>query len=144
MTAWQDFPRDFLRNTMRNVESYQGEYEVTNLINNCLGLIVIPNDHLIDRLPKYTFNAVDSRFGIKKGNIRHEDKNDYTLRNIVRHVRNGLSHGLIEQQSHNTEIVGLRIFDRLNKKSPENFSLELSIDELKLFAFSLAKVFLAV
>ena len=143
MSAWDDFPKEFLRRTMWNVEKYQGEYEVTNLINNCLGLIVIPNNHLIDMLPKYTFNSDDNEFGINKNNIHYEYTQDFTLRNIVRHVRNGLSHGLIEQRIHKGEIVGLRIFDRLNRQSPENFSLELSINELKLFAFSLAKVFLS-
>ena len=142
MSEWEDFPRDFLRRTMMNVESYRGKYEVTNLINNCLGLIVIPNDHLIDTLPDYTFDPDDNSFGITKDNIRYEHKKDYKLRNIVRHIRNGLSHGLIEQRSQNEEIAGLRIFDRLNRRSPENFSLELSIHELELLAFSLAKVFL--
>jgi hypothetical protein len=33
MSAWDDFPKEFLRRTMWNVEKYQGEYEVTNLIN---------------------------------------------------------------------------------------------------------------
>lgn len=143
MSAWQDFPRDFLRRTMANVENYKGEYEVTNLINNCLGLIVIPNDHLVDTLPKYTFNPNDTRFGITKRNILFQHDRNYKLGNIVRHVRNGLSHGLIEQRSQNGEIVGLRIYDRKDKRSPENFSLELSIDELKRFSFALANAFLA-
>ena len=142
MSEWQDFPIDFLRRTMANVENYTGEYEVTNLINNCLGLIVIPNDHLVNRLPKYTFDKHDTTYGITRENILFEEHSNYTLENIVRHVRNGFSHGLIEQQSQNAEIVGLRIYDRLNKKSPNNFKLELSIGQLKLFAFSLAKVFL--
>lgn len=142
MSEWQDFPQAFLRRTMMNVESYRGKYEVTNLINNCLGLIVIPNDHLLEMLPKYTFNANDKRFGIMKRNIRYEYKEDYELQNIVQHVRNGLSHGHIEQQSAEGEIVGLRIFDKRNKTSPENFSVVMSIDELKLFAFSLANAFL--
>jgi HEPN pEK499 p136 len=143
MSEWQDFPIDFLRRTMKNVESYQGKYETTNLINNCLGLIVIPNNHLIDTLPDYTFDTDDNRFGITKGNIQYESKQNYKLDNIVRHVRNGLSHGLIEQRSDNGEIVGLKIFDRHDKRSPINFRLELSTNELKLLAFSLAKVFLA-
>ncbi len=142
MSQYQDFPKDFLRRTMQNVTSYHGQYEVTNLINNCLGLIIIPNDHLVDILPDYTFDHSDDRFGIRRANIKNEHGQNFELKNVLRHIRNGLSHGLIEQQTQNGEICGLRIYDRLNKNSPENFSVELSVKELETFAFSLARVFL--
>ncbi len=142
MSEYNDFPKDFLRRTMQNVESYQGQFEITNLINNCLGLIIIPNDHLIETLPDYTFDHSDNRFGIGRGNIEFERRQNFELKNIVRHVRNGLSHGLLEQRTYNKEIAGLRIYDRLNKHSPENFSIVLSVEALRDFAFSLANLFL--
>jgi len=142
MSKWEDFPRDFLRRTMLNVENYRGTYDVVNLINNCLGMIVIPNEHLIEALPEYSFDHADKRFGIDKNNITYEHKENYKLSNILRHVRNGLSHGLIEQRTQDEEIIGVRFFDRADRDSPDNFSLELSINELRQFAFSLAKAFL--
>ena len=66
--------------------------------------------------------------------------NTFGLKNIVRHIRNGLSHGRIEQKTEGKEIVGLRIFDKHN--SNENFSIEFKIEEFKTFALRVADDFL--
>lgn len=138
MSAYADFPRDFTERTRANIEGYSGDFDVTNLINNCLGLIIIPKEHLAAELPNYTFSESNSPYQISKTNITLKDKGNYTLKNVVRHIRNGLAHGRIEQRSNNGEITGIRIFDCKNNNAKENFSIGLSIDELKAFAMKLS------
>ncbi|MBI4548731.1 MAG: hypothetical protein HY707_12165 [Ignavibacteriae bacterium] len=142
MSEFKDFPKDFLRRSIDNVRSYTGEFEVTNIINNCLGLIIIPKEHLIDGLPEYFFDGHDTSYTIRRSNIKFESSSDYSLKNIVRHMRNGLAHGRIEQRTADGKIAGLRIFDQPTKDTPENFSLELTIDELIDFSIELSKYFL--
>ncbi len=142
MSEYADFPKDFLIRTKNNLQSYSGTYEVTNLINSCLGLIIIPKQLLIRNLTAYEFSDNDKTYGFSKENIKYEEENNFKLDNVLRHIRNGLSHGCIEQKSVEKEIAGIRIFDRYNENSPENFSVELSIDELKQFALKLSDNFI--
>lgn len=141
MSEYADFPKDFLIRTKNNLQNYSGTYEVTNLINNCLGLIIIPKQLLIKNLTAYEFSNNDKTYGFSKQNIKYEHESNFKLDNVLRHIRNGLSHGCIEQKSVEEQIAGIRIFDRYNDNSPENFSVELTIDELKEFALKISEDF---
>lgn len=141
MTEWKNFPKDFICNSKKNIENYKGEYEVTNLINNCLGLIIIPKERFGKNIPEYKFNNTDMTYGISKINITKSD-DGYSLWQVVRHIRNGLAHGRIEQRTENHDIVGLRIHDKFDGSSPENFSIDFTIEEFKCFAFALSNMFL--
>lgn len=60
------FEISFVERTLENLENYKGKYEVTDLINNCLGLIIIPRQKFYDTIPKYTFDTSDETYGITK------------------------------------------------------------------------------
>ncbi|MBW7990977.1 MAG: hypothetical protein FVQ84_13305 [Planctomycetes bacterium] len=137
MSEYRDFPRDFIDRSKANVENYSGEYEITNLINNCLGLVIIPKEKLAENIPEYQFDDNDKCYGITRMNITHSD-DGYSLSQVVRHIRNGLAHGRIEQRVNGDKISGLRIHDKLKDSSPENFSIEFTVEEFKCFAFSLS------
>jgi len=137
MGEYQDFPRDFIERSKANVENYCGEYEITNLINNCLGLIIIPKQKFAKNIPEYQFDDNDKSYGITRSNITHSD-DSYSLWQVLRHIRNGLAHGRIEQRVNGDQISGLRIHDKFNDSSPDNFSIEFTIEEFKCFAFSLS------
>lgn len=137
MSEYQDFPRDFVERSKSNVDNYCGEYEITNLINNCLGLIIIPKQIFADDIPEYEFDDNDKSYGITRRNITRSD-HGYSLYHVLRHIRNGLAHGRIEQRVNGDQISGLRIHDKYNDSSPENFSIEFTVQEFKCFAFSLS------
>lgn len=42
MTEINKFDQDFIKRTKQNLEDYKGDYEFTQLINSCLGLIILP------------------------------------------------------------------------------------------------------
>lgn len=149
---YKDFSRDFIKRTKCNVAMYDGKYEVTNLINCCLGLIIIPKETIADKLSNDVVYECDLSYGIskEKNNINDDyapnGDNTFGLKNIVRHIRNGLSHGRIEQNTENKEIVGLRIFDKQDNKNStlENFSIEFTIEEFKTFALRVSDDFLKI
>lgn len=141
MSEYSDFPKDFISRTLKNLEKYTGSFEVTNLINNCLGLIIIPKQIMNGNISDYKFDDKNSDYGITQKNILFESNNDYSLSNVLRHIRNGLAHGRIEQKSKDKKIVGLRIHDKPNETSSENFVIDFTIDEFRNFAISIAKMF---
>jgi hypothetical protein len=175
MSEYSDFPKDFLQRTQKNLESYKGQYEVTNLINNCLGLIIIPKQLLRANISEYEFTLTDRTYGISRKNIKLERNNNYTLSNIIRHIRNGIAHGRIEQVSEDSHIYdvdysydklkmiksrvsklvkldkgktikvisGIRIYDKNSERALEkNFSVDLTVKELKALAISLSNEFI--
>ncbi len=141
MSEYGDFPKDFISRTLKNLDNYTGSFEVTNLINNCLGLIIIPKQIMNGNISAYKFDDKNSDYGITQKNILYESNEDYSLTNVLRHLRNGLAHGRIEQKSKGKEIVGLRIRDKLNETSSENFVIDFTIDEFRRFAISIATMF---
>jgi hypothetical protein len=150
VSEYKDFSKDFIQRTKCNLAMYDGKYEVTHLINSCLGLIIIPKEMLAEKLSNEPAYEDDLSYGIskEKNSIKDDyapngDKT-YSLKNIIRHIRNGLSHGRIEQRVKNREIVGLRIYDKQNEKSSENFSIDFTIEQFKTFALRVADDFLNI
>lgn len=141
---YQDFPKDFIRRTQANLKKYKWKYDVTNLINSCLGLIIIPNQFYVENLPNYNFTEFDKKtYGINRLNITFESNNDYSLCQTSKHIRNGISHGRIQQISslHN-KIVKLRISDSFMQGGPDNFSIEITPYELMRFSIKISNEFL--
>ena len=131
MTEYTNFTKDFVNRTQDILNNYYGKYEVTNLINCCLGLIIIPKQNIGIKFPNYTFDNSNKRFGISKKNIIFEESYNFSLSNILRHIRNGIAHGRIDQKTIKNKIVGLRIHDKQNSDSNENFAIQFTIEELK-------------
>jgi hypothetical protein len=103
--------------------------------------LTLPNGKL--QVPNYTFSGDDQSYGISKGNIKVETSDNFRLENILRHIRNGLAHGHIQQICEDNKITRLQIQD---KDYPEfvkvNFEIELTLRELQNFALKLADSFL--
>jgi hypothetical protein len=143
MAVYEKFPKSFIERTQDDIEAYEGQYNVTNLINSCLGLIVIPKELMIGKLPKYSFDDADQQYGVTKKSICLCKDNNYSLNNIVRHIRNGLSHGLIKFESTDGSTINFIIIsDRKCDKAPFNFKMRFTIEEFKIFALRVADDFL--
>lgn len=145
MANYSSFPRDFIKRTKEDIKKYSGQYNVTNLINSCLGLIVIPKGLIVEKLPKYTFNDNDKDYGITKTSIELCKDENYLLNNIVRHIRNGISHGLIDfESSSGSTIDFIIISDRKCEEAPINFKMKFTTEEFKTFALKVADEFLKI
>jgi hypothetical protein len=155
---YKDFEYDFVERTLKNLrwievrwnqisqeKTYdENFYEFTNLVNQCLGLIVFPkefsNDTLIDQLPQEL-----KYYGIDDGIVKKIKDNNVTLRNVLYHLRNGIAHGHILQYSNNNEdITYIKIFDAnpqvCNPTEHDAHTIfEFSIEELKKMAIKIAE-----
>lgn len=147
MSAYKNFEHDFIQRTLKDIDRYSGSYEVTALINSCVGLLVIPKEKLFEQLPTSILNEDKRNFGINKCNIRFiapekqelrfENYDEYNIRNVVTHMRNAVAHGRIQQESIcEGQISSLEFKDEY--KGKQTFEAVLSVDEFRSFAISIA------
>lgn len=149
---YKDFEHDFVERTLHNLEWIDKHiknedttfYETTNLINQCLGLIL---------LPKQFFNSIKSKmpqelshYGVdERVVILIKDNKPKTLNHVLHHLRNGIAHGHIQQVMDGTaDITDVKIWDVVQTiQSPTEMDahtiIEFRVEELKLFAINIAK-----
>lgn len=155
---YKDFEYDFVERTLRNIEWIEKQnsivkddptsmmfYEFTNLINQCLGLILLPS-----QFSNSTFLANFSQelthYGVGDNIVNKIKGNkDKTLSNILRHLRNGIAHGHIQQYSvNNHDITDVRILDAdkgvvITSDDDAHTIIEFNIEELRTFAIKVAE-----
>ncbi len=99
-------------------------YEITQLINSLLGLLVffkafghsIPNNNLSD----FTENKV-----MTLNENTWENVSDSSLNDVLRHLRNALAHGNIIPQEQNGKVEGFEFQDKKDDHSPIYWKLQL-------------------
>ena len=144
------FDLQFIERTRKIIEGYKGIYNITLLLNCLLGLIVLPSEfykrksrnfferdlseikeirHLVNEI---LFNPTKKKNGIWIGDRR-------SLQNLIKKVRNGVSHQQIEcvEDKSKWEKVIIRDFNFYNNN---NLELEVSWTpkQLKEFAIFVA------
>lgn len=147
MSEYKNFEYDFIQRTVEDIERYSGQYEVTSLINSCVGLLVIPKEKLFEQLPTSILNEDKKTFGIKKYNVRYivpekqelrfDSYDEYNIRNVVTHMRNAIAHGRIKQESIvNGQIESLKFEDR--SRQGKTFEAVFQVSEFKEFVTMIA------
>lgn len=139
-------------------------YEVTQLINSFIGLLVIPREKFLqysnlqmpgrfetreaqDLLQKLNRekNTVTGRYKTTYKNYKNEEER-LTPWTISRHLRNAISHGALDIQPQSimqgTSITGFLFKDK-DKISGSTFQLELSIREIRLILIETANLILS-
>lgn len=140
MSAYVNFRKNFIERTKENLDwaaENKVPFEATNLLNSCLGLIVLPtqflhekgNEQALLRLPNDLFQQMD---------IEKIPDNNKSADNIIRHLRNGIAHGRIEQLVKDGDIVGIQIEDRTDNDAPASTIIRIDIDNLKDIALTIA------
>ena len=143
---------DFIKRTKENLETIEDEmknrqqskdfYEVTHMINYCLGLIAFP--HEILKPQKETTRSKSSYvFSHKKyGDIllclSGNGSPTTNFASVLRHMRNAICHGRITTNTVGKYITHLHFHDygkmKGGKKLIENFHIVMSIKQLPVFA----------
>lgn len=148
MSEYINFEYDFIKRTLVILENYEGIYDVTSLINNCIGLLVLPKELLSQKIPVQVLSDSQKTFGISRHNIKYikpekasikfENYDEYNIRNLVTHMRNAISHGHIKQEViTNGHIASIQFEDWLNGE--KTFKAVLPVKEFKEFVVSIAK-----
>lgn len=152
---FSEFEREFTSRTLTLLDELdRGKqvYDVTLLINLCVGLITIPNEYS-KRSGQTMEEYLTKKYGglkvrhvlpgqeVGKGLIKEQktvyrDFRDAPYALYLRKLRNALSHGRVELLGSNKTITSVRFSDRNNSE------IELYVEELKKISRSIANVHL--
>ena len=153
---YKNFELDFVERTLSNIkwleekisvskENSSTFYEVTNIINQCLGLILLPSQFSDDTfLLKFTQEL--THYGVGDDIVNKiKDNKPKILCNVLRHLRNGIAHGHIQQNSViNNDITDIRILDTnkdvvITSDKDAHTIIEFNIEQFKTFVIEVAK-----
>ena len=131
---YNELVKDFAQRTRRNLaivrqasDSDNEAYEVTQLINSMLGLLVFPQQEFIDQIPETPiFELKAEGWPIPK--VRGGYPQVQHLKGLIGYLRNGISHFNIRFISSHGEITGLIIWNIRDKK--KNWEAELTLEDL--------------
>lgn len=142
-----EYVREYIDRTKWNynfIKRVSDSFEVTQLINSMVGLLIIPKERYLDQI---TDNLIDQGLLDKMIRcIRKDDYSDSTLKGIVKHMRNAVAHGRIEFCAEKPPlneaplIIHSVIFkDQDDIKRPSKyFEIDIKVDLLEEFLFAFA------
>ena len=143
MSEMIDFKRDFVDRSIKVLNKYfeNEEYEVTLLLNCLLALVTLPIENKKDIEDKDV-----NEFKRKCVNKLKELKNDMFYRKmdyktIFRNIRNSIAHLNIKEKSNKGKIESITLWN-VNKNGKINFKVNISVENLKLFAEYVAKEYI--
>lgn len=138
---YDDVISDFAERTLRNlhaIELLQAErcdvFEVTQLVNSMLGLLVFPQQEYIDQIPKTPLEKL-KQDGWPIPECPEGLSPVQNLNQFVKHLRNAIAHFNIEFIADaSREITGLRLWNTARHNHKKTWEAELSLSDLRGFA----------
>lgn len=125
----EDFSRDFVTRTLTIVKEYEGEYDASILLNCLLGLLIVPKEKWLDRIPSDPIEKL-SEWGVNPKSIHSFGRCqcgkpfDPTLRHLVKSLRNSIAHFRIEPLASEGKCSGFKFSDK------SGFKATVSLGEL--------------
>lgn len=155
MSFYKNQDLDFVIRTKKLIKQYDSfqidkndKFEVTLLINCCVGLLILPQQRLFNNLPE---ELIDKKnWGISPQEIsvminRHKKTEKKNIKNIARHLRNSVAHYRFAALPKKIEdITEINFKDYLNDKSTLSFEVTVKIDDLKIFANKISNHFITI
>jgi len=132
-----DFARSFMKRTLTLARDYNGPLDATFLINCLLGLLIVPKEALIEKIPTTPFESLQI-WGINPASIKSVGRCEYghehqpNLRQLVRRLRNSVAHFRIEPHHNHEQVVGYSFRDK------NGFHAKISIGEIRELVEKLA------
>lgn len=138
--------KEFLKRTIKIVEDYKGELEVTLFINACVGLLFIGTEKYkreLKSLSDSTLDSINSTNAIKicrryKKKQTQFEEEDRTLLNVCRHLRNSIAHCNFEMKKGNHNKVDTITFQDFygpvgpkDKKDKITFFAEIKMSDFR-------------
>ena len=95
MSYFNNFERLFMQRSLELVDTYQGEYETTQLLNALIGLLFFPNERMSDLIPEKSLLDIEA-WGFRQDCIMnagaHKTPQEIHLRELVKRLRNAVAH----------------------------------------------------
>ena len=133
---YKDLVKDFAERTRANLElvraaagSGKDAYEVTQLINSMLGLLVFPQKEFCDKIPKTKIADLEKE-GWPIPRVRGDYPQVSDLKQLVRYLRNGIAHFNLQFTATNGHVDGLIIWNE-KPNGKKTWEAELKIEELE-------------
>lgn len=126
-----------MRRTLSIATEYQGNYDATLLINCLLGLLIVPKESLLQKIPETPFESL-SDWGISPDSIKAfgRYRNGYSgkpnLRQLVHRLRNATAHFRIDPVHQEGQVSGFSFKDR------NGFHAQISLPEIQTLVVRLA------
>ena len=130
--------KDFAFRTQENLRSVKNLenspdyrfFEVTQLINSMLGLLVFPKEAFITKFPNKLLSELEKegwpRIVLLEGDAPYND-----LRTLINYLRNAIAHFNLKFLSKDGQnISGLELWN-IHNKSRVNWRVRLSLDDLR-------------
>lgn len=132
---YKDIVRDFAERTKINLAIIQSEvragrdaYEVTQLINSLLGLLVFPEQAFFKKIPEIKINDLKKQ-GWPIPLMCENYSQVADLKQLVRYLRNGIAHFNLRFTDKDGHVDGLIIWNI--KDGLKDWEAEFKIEQLK-------------
>jgi hypothetical protein len=131
---YKDLKKDLPKRTIDIIENYDGEYEVTLLINCLTALLILPRERFFNQIPDKDIQDLPD-WGLAREHVIRVRCGlcGYNLRNIVKEMRNSVAHMDIDTTNYNGNIERVRFKDR------SKLIVEIPVAKLKTFVIKLAQ-----
>lgn len=137
---YKQIVRDFVERTRVNLAHIENSlsegdevYEVTQLVNSLLGLLVFPEQRYFYQIPETPLNQLEKQ-GWPKIKVVGEYPPANDLREQMRYLRNSIAHfNLRFLTNEKSEISGIRVWNINPRKEsrPKTWEAKISLDDLR-------------
>lgn len=132
--TYENFIKDFADRTMENLKiiedislkkENESGFEITQLINSMIGLLIFPQQKYFNQLKKFDSN--DEIIEIFK-NAKEENGENKNFAIMLRHMRNSISHNnlKIHPNALQKSITEIEFWDKKSNKETARFTLKIS------------------
>lgn len=131
------FVKDFYERTLKILTDYSGKYDVAMTINAMVGLLIVPKEKYF-RSKQIPDSYVDPELLRQmRGKFTHDP--NIALTQILRHLRNAVSHGNMEIKAEQPNIIGDPVkIGSVVFEDRSNPAVEIPIELLRDFLLSFA------
>ncbi|MBR1236482.1 HEPN family nuclease [Bradyrhizobium sp. AUGA SZCCT0182] len=138
MTAYEVTVRHFARRTRKNLNTIdelskvnpKKYFEVTQLVNSAIGLLMFPQQEFFDAIPKTSIAELKKQ-GWPIPLFEHGAEKTQNLRDLARNMRNSFAHFNVDFKPEKGSIAGIYLWNRPQEKQPPNWICYLSIQDLR-------------
>lgn len=95
MSYFNSFERLFMQRSLELIDTYNGEYETTQLLNGLIGLLFFPHERMRELIPETSLQELEA-WGFNPECIvsagAKKESQELNLREIIHRLRNSVAH----------------------------------------------------
>jgi hypothetical protein len=138
---YDDVVRDFAERTRKNLSAIErlgsaGDevYEVTQLVNSMLGLLVFPREEFVNEIPELALGDLEAD-GWQVPRVVGELPQAANLRELVRYLRNAIAHFNVRFVGDGSQVITvLRLCNTEPRRNRRTWEADLGVEELRAIA----------